>query len=112
MRPVVFVPCLLQSRRPDGGKVISLGHRLLDDYLELVAAGARPNIVLANAYDLKVFFSIIDKDPVEVETADVLPFIKAQRQPRRGAEVVRIEDGDAVCRLVRSNADWLGSPAL
>jgi len=53
-----------------------LGHRLLDDYLELVAARARPNTVLASAYDLKVFFSIIDKDPVEVCTADVFAFIK------------------------------------
>jgi site-specific recombinase XerD len=71
-----------------------LGHRLLDDYLELVAARARPNTVLATAYDLKVFFSIIDKEPAEVVTADVLTFIKAQREPRRGAKVVRIEDGE------------------
>ena len=28
-------------------------------------------------------------------TADVLAFIKAQRQPRRGDEVVRIDDGEA-----------------
>ncbi|WP_202817159.1 tyrosine recombinase XerC [Serinicoccus sp. CUA-874] len=72
-----------------------MGHGLLDDYLALVAARARPNTVLATAYDLKVFFSIIDKDPVEVDTADVLAFIKAQREPRRGAKVVRIEDGEA-----------------
>jgi integrase/recombinase XerD len=91
----VFVPCLVQSPRPEGGAVVSLGHRLLDDYLELVAARARPNTMLATAYDLKVFFSIIDKDPVEVDTADVLAFIKAQREPRRGAKVVRIEDGEA-----------------
>lgn len=51
--------------------------------------------LLATAYDLKVFFSIIDKEPVEVDTADVLAFIKAQREPRRGAKVVRIEDGEA-----------------
>jgi integrase/recombinase XerD len=74
---------------------VSLGHRLLDDYLGLVAARARPNTVLATAYDLKVFFSIVDKDPVEVDTTDVLAFIKAQREPRRGARVVRIEDGEA-----------------
>jgi site-specific recombinase XerD len=92
---VVFVPCLVQSPRPEGGTVVSLGHRVLDDYLELVAARSRPNTVLATAYDLKVFFSIIDKDPVEVDTADVLAFIKAQREPRRGAKVVRIEDGEA-----------------
>ena len=91
----MFVPCLLQRHRPAGGTVISLGHRLLDDYLELVAARSRPNTVLASAYDLKVFFSIIGRDPVEVDTADVLAFIKVQREPRLGAEVVRIEDGES-----------------
>lgn len=91
----MFVPCLVQSARPAGGPVISVGHRLLDDYLELVAARSRPNTVLASAYDLKVFFSIIGKDPVEVDTADVLAFIKAQRAPRLGVKVVRIEDGEA-----------------
>lgn len=92
----MFDPCLVQSPRAEGGgTVVSLGHPLLDDYLALVAARARPNTVLATAYDLKVFFSIIDKEPVEVDTADVLTFIKAQREPRHGAKVVRIEDGEA-----------------
>jgi integrase/recombinase XerD len=91
----VFDPCLVQSPRPEGGATVSVGHPLLDDYLELVAARARPNTVLATAYDLKVFFSVVDKDPVEVDTADVLGFIKAQREPRRGVKVVRIEDGEA-----------------
>lgn len=89
-------PCLVQSPRAEGdGLVVALGHPLLDDYLALVAARARPNTVLATAYDLKVFFSTIDKEPVEVEVADVLAFIKAQREPRHGTKVVRIEDGEA-----------------
>jgi integrase/recombinase XerD len=91
----VFDPCLVQSPRPEGGATVLVGHPLLDDYLELVAARARPNTVLATAYDLKVFFSVIDKHPAEVDTADVLAFIKAQRTPRRGVKVVRIEDGEA-----------------
>lgn len=91
----MFVPCLVRGPRSESGRTVSLGHRLLDDYLELVAARARPNTVLATAFDLKVFFSIIDRDPVEVVTADVLVFITAQREPRRGAKVVRIEDGEA-----------------
>src|SRR6476469_11055325 len=33
--------------------------------------------------------------PEEVTGADVLSFIAAQRPPRRGAEVVRIQDGEA-----------------
>ncbi|MBK9725913.1 MAG: tyrosine-type recombinase/integrase [Actinomycetales bacterium] len=86
---------MVQSLRLEGGATVAVGHPLLDDYLELVAARARPNTVLATAYDLKVFFSVIDKDPVEVATVDVLAFIKSQRTPRRGATVVRIEDGEA-----------------
>ena len=73
----------------------ALGHPLLDDYLEFVAARARPNTLLAVAYDLKVFFTEIVKQPADITTADVLAFIKAQRAPRRGAAVVRLEDGEA-----------------
>jgi len=90
---VVFVPCLV--RPVGGGGVPRLGHRLLDDYLEMVAARARPNTVLATAFDLKVFFTQVAKVPEEVTGADVLSFIAAQRQPKRGAEVVRIQDGEA-----------------
>jgi site-specific recombinase XerD len=67
---------------------------LLDAFLELVAARSRPNTVLAAGFDLKVFFSVVDKDPLEVGTADVLAFVAAQREPRHGATVVRIEDGE------------------
>ena len=90
---MVFVPCLV--RPADGGGVPRLGHGLLDDYLEMVAARARPNTVLATAFDLKVFFAVVGRDPVEVSEADVLGFIRSQRQPRRGVSVVRIEDGEA-----------------
>lgn len=90
-----FTPCLLRSPRSGGGELIRLGHPLLDAYLDLVTARARPNTVVATAYDLKVFFAVIDKDPGEVVTGDVLAFIKAQREPRHGAKVVRIEDGES-----------------
>ncbi|BDB42130.1 hypothetical protein IWGMT90018_25760 [Mycobacterium kiyosense] len=86
------VPCLV---RPAGGGVPRLGHQLLDDYLGTVASRARPNTVLATAFDLKVFFLVVGKAPEDVDIADVLSFIVTQRQPRRGAEVVRIEDGEA-----------------
>jgi site-specific recombinase XerD len=75
--------------------VVRLGHELVDDYLEFVAARARPNTVLAYAYDLKVFFDVVGKGPVEVTTVDVLGFITAQRAPRGGKNVVRIADGEA-----------------
>src|SRR5215218_6935200 len=89
------MPCLVRAPGAAGGEVIRVGHPLLDAYVELVTARARWNTVLATAFDLKVFFSIVDKDPVDVETADVLAFINTQRQPRHGATVVRIEDGEA-----------------
>jgi site-specific recombinase XerD len=68
---------------------------LLDDYLAMVAARCRPNTVLATAFDLKVFFSVVGKEPAEVTNGDVLSFIRVQRQPRRGVAVVRLEDGEA-----------------
>jgi integrase/recombinase XerD len=92
---VEFTPCLFRSPGAAGIEVIRVGHPLLDAYVELVTARARPNTVLATAFDLKVFFTVIPKDPVDVVTADVLAFIKAQRAPRHGAKVVRIEDGEA-----------------
>ena len=76
-------------------RAVMLGHPLLDDYLEFVAARARPNTLLAAAYDLKVFFTEVVKQPADVTTADVLGFIKSQRAPRRGRGVVRLEDGEA-----------------
>ena len=91
----VMVPCLMKT--VSGGQVrsVALGHPLLDDYLEFVAARARPNTLIAVAYDLKVFFTVIVKQPADITTADVLTFIKAQRTPRRGAGVLRLEDGEA-----------------
>jgi integrase len=74
---------------------VALGHPLLDEYLEFVAARARPNTLLAVVYDLKVFFTEVEKEPGEVSTADVLAFIAAQRAPRHGPRVVRLEDGEA-----------------
>jgi len=81
---VSFIPCLSAYCPPGGGDLIPLGHPLLDAYLDLVSARARTSTLLATAFDLKVFFGVIDKDPGEVVTADVLAFIKAQREPRFG----------------------------
>jgi integrase/recombinase XerD len=86
---------LVRTSRPGGGEVLRLGHRLLDDYLDVVAARARPNTALATAFDLKVFFSVVAKEPEAVTAADVLDFLRVQRRPRRGVEVVRLEDGEA-----------------
>jgi integrase/recombinase XerD len=92
---VSFIPCLVRTQGVAGDEVIRVGHPLLDAYVELVTARARWNTVLATVFDLKVFFTVVGKDPSDVVTADVLAFIKAQRTPRHGATVVRIEDGEA-----------------
>ena len=58
--------------------------------------GARPNTVLATAYDLKVFFEVVGKEPARVSTADVFAFIAAQRAPRRGCR----------CGAARGRRGW------
>jgi site-specific recombinase XerD len=82
------MPCLVEG----SAEQISLGHPIIDEYLELVRARARRNTLLAAAYDLRVFFSVVDKDPLDVKAADVMAFIKAQRRGPSG-KVVRISDG-------------------
>lgn len=89
-----FMPCLVRSPGLGDREEIHVGHPLLDAFLEFVGSRARWNTVLATAFDLKVFFSVIDTDPAAVTTAEVLAFIRRQRAPRRGATVVRIEDGE------------------
>lgn len=86
--------CLTRADTADGAVMLQLGHPLLDDYLRFVAARARPNTLLATGYDLKVFFRAVAKEPEQVTTADVLAFITAQRAPRHGNNVVRLEDGE------------------
>ncbi len=90
-----FVPCLTVHRDGPELAAITLGHPLLDDYLAFVAARARTNTWLAVASDLKVFFGVVGKPPAEVSTVDVFAFLSAQRAPRRGERVVRLDDGEA-----------------
>jgi integrase/recombinase XerD len=87
----VRTPCLVRSVTPAGDLNVRLGQPLLDDYLQFVAARARPNTVLAAAFDLKVFFEWAAKEPRRVTQADVIDFIAAQRAPR--SNVVRLSDG-------------------
>jgi hypothetical protein len=61
----------------------SLGERLADRYLEFVAGRCRPNTLRAVAFDLKSFFTVVGKDPVEVTAADVFDFLADRRGDRR-----------------------------
>jgi integrase/recombinase XerD len=91
---MTFVPRM--ERVMDGRELrsITLGHPLLDAYLESVGGRGAVNTWLATGYDLKVFFAVVGKEPAEVSAVDVFAFLAEQRAPRR-ENVVRIEDGEA-----------------
>lgn len=89
---MTFVPCLVRSSTPAGEHRFSLGDPLIDSYLAFVGGRSRPNTLRAVAHDLKSFFAVVGKDPVEVTAADVFDFLADQRGDRR---VVRIADGES-----------------
>jgi integrase/recombinase XerD len=91
---MTFVPRLVRSLEGSELRSITLGHPLVDDYLGFVGARAATNTWLATAYDVKVFFEVVAKEPAAVTAADVFAFLAQQRTPRRGEKVVRIEDGE------------------
>ncbi len=85
-------PCLVRSVSPSGETRYALGDPFVDRYLEFVAGRCRPNTLTATAFDLKTFFTIVDRDPLAVRAADVFEFLAAQRGDRR---VVRISDRES-----------------
>ena len=93
---MVWSPLLVSTVESDGRCRYRLGHELVDEFLEFAAGRCRPNTVRAYAHDLRAFFDVVGKDPVEVTSRDVLAFVVAQQRPRPGAEnLVRISDGGA-----------------
>lgn len=85
-------PCLVRSSSPGGERRFELGDPLVDSYLAFVAGRARPNTLRAVAFDLKTFFAVVDKDPVEVVAADVFDFLAHQRGDRT---VIRLADRES-----------------
>src|SRR5205809_1781774 len=85
-------PCLVRSVSGSGEVRYALGHRLVDRYLEFVAGRCRPNTLRAVAFDLKTFFSVVAKDPIEVTAVDVFEFLAHQRGDR---SVVRLADRES-----------------
>ena len=79
-------PCLIRSVAPSGELSVRLGVPLLDEYLVFLSGRCRPNTVLAVAFDLKVFFTVVDKPPEAVRPADVLGFMTAQRTGQSGLQ--------------------------
>jgi integrase/recombinase XerD len=107
---MTFTPSM--RRVMDGRELrsITLGHPLVDAYLEFVGARGAVNTWLATAYDLKVFFAVVGKEPAEVTSADVFGFLGAQRMPRY-EKVVRIEDGEPGLSAGRSRGGCRASRA-
>jgi site-specific recombinase XerD len=75
--------------------VVTVGHPLVDAYLEFLRARARPNTIRAVAFDLKVFFTFVDKTAVRVTSSDVMAFITVQRNGD-GGKVVSIDRSEGL----------------
>src|SRR3984957_17184046 len=72
------------SRDRSGGLVVRVGVPLADVYLEFLGGRCRPNTVLAAAYDLKVFFTVVARPPDQSRPATAVAVISAQRTGRSG----------------------------
>jgi hypothetical protein len=55
---MTFSPCLVRSSTASGDARFVLGDPLVDRYLEFAAGRARPNTLLAVAFDLKTLLSV------------------------------------------------------
>jgi integrase len=80
---------VVSSRDGRGLLFVRTGIPLADVYLEFLGGRCRPNTVLAAAYDLKVFFAVVDRAAEQVRPADVLRFITAQRTGRGGGRALQ-----------------------
>ena len=85
-------PVLVRSVSPSGEASYVLGDPLVDRYLEFVRGRCRANTLRATAFDLKTFFTVVSKSPVDVRPVDVFDFLIHQRGDRK---VVRIADGES-----------------
>lgn len=98
---MTWFQCLVRSASPSGETRYSLGHPLIDGYLDFVAGRARPGTLRAAAFDLKTFFSVVGKDPVEVSSGDVFEFLAHQRGDRTVVRIVDRESGLAASTIAR-----------
>jgi len=110
--PRVFHPCgeacpvtggssLVRTVPAPGAARYSLGNPLIDCYLELVGGRSRPNTLRAVAFDLKAFFAVVPKGPVEVSAADVFEFLAHQRGDRPVIRLSGRESGLAARTIAR-----------
>jgi hypothetical protein len=111
-------PFLMRSTTTSGQVRYRLGDPLVDRYLEFVAGRARPNTLRAVAFDLKMFFAVIAKDPREVTAVDVFDFLahlrrvcrrRAARPAGRRRGAGRAARGRPGCRSSRARAPVAGT---
>jgi hypothetical protein len=99
-------PCLVRSVSGSGRGHYWLGERLVDRYLEFVAGRCRPNTLRAVAFDLKAFFTVTGKGPVEVTAADVFDFLAHQRGDRSVQQLAELMAGSDESRRWRLVAEF------
>ncbi len=77
---MTWSPVLQRSFVESHLEAIHLGHPVVDEYLAFAGARLRLNSWLAVAFDLKVFFFVVGKEPAAVTTADC---IRVHQDPTR-----------------------------
>jgi integrase/recombinase XerD len=82
-----------------------LGDPLVDRYLAFVAGRARAETLRAAAFDLKMFFTVVSKSPVDVVAADVFDFLAHQRGDRSVIRITDRESGLAARTIARRRSD-------
>jgi len=100
-------PCLVRFVSGSGQVRYRLGERLVDRYLEFVAGRCRPNTLRAVAFDLKTFFMVVRKAPVEVTAADVFVFLADQRGDRTVVRLASLSFDLELPGDVAEATDWL-----
>src|SRR5436309_149174 len=98
---MTFSPCVIRSSTAAGDVHFELGHPLVDRYLAFVGGRSRPNTLRAVAFDLKAFFVVVAKDPIEVVAADVFDFLAHQRGDRSVARLSDRESGLSARTIAR-----------
>ena len=94
-------PCLVRFVSGSGQVRYRLGDGLVDRYLEFVAGRCRPDTLRAVAFDLKTFFTVIAKGPVQVTAADVFEFLADQRGDRTAVRLADRESGLSARTIAR-----------
>jgi integrase/recombinase XerD len=103
-----WMPSVVRSWSGDRLSVV-VGHPLVDEFLEFCRSRCRPNTIIAIAWDLKTFFTFVEKTPTRVTSADVLDFIRAQ-STGGDRKVVRIDGSSGVSsRTIRRRVSSVSS---